>query len=185
MEIKNLTKLFGDKTVFDNYSLLIPDNKITYIMGESGSGKTTLLKMISGIDKDFSGEINGCPDKISYVFQEPRLFPSLNVRSNIEIIEKGGDLTVDNVLSMVELSNDALLTPDELSGGMKMRLSIARALYYNGDLFLMDEPFSALDDELKNRILPEIFKYLKDKTVIIISHNIIEAEKYADNIVNL
>ena len=185
MEIKNLTKIFGKKIVFNNYSLLIPENKITYIMGESGSGKTTLLRMISGIDKDFSGEIIGCPDRISYVFQEPRLFPSLNVRSNIEIIEKGGDMTVDNVLELTELNNDALLTPDELSGGMKMRLSIARALYYNGDTFLMDEPFSALDDELKKRILPKIFEYLKGKTVIIVSHNINEAEKYADNVVKL
>ena len=185
MKINNLTKKFGEKIIFDNFSLDIPDGKITFIMGESGSGKTTLLRLISGLDKEFNGEIIKNTDKISCVFQEPRLFPALNASDNIEIVNKGGNLDITDVLKLVELENDATLFPAELSGGMKMRLSIARAVYYNGDIFIMDEPFAALDEELKDRILPGIFESLKGKTVLIVSHSIEDAEKYADNIIKI
>ena len=185
MEIKNLTKLFNDKVIFENYSVCIPENKITFIMGESGCGKTTLLKMICGLDKEYDGEILLSSNKLSCVFQEPRLFPTLTAKENIEIVGKGGDFSVLDVLKLVELDKDAELYPDELSGGMKMRLSIARALYYNGDIFVLDEPFSALDEELKDRILSKIFDALKGKTVLIVSHDPKEAEKYADNLIKL
>ena len=185
MEIKNLTKLFNDKVIFENYSVCIPENKITFIMGESGCGKTTLLKMICGLDKEYDGEILLSSNKLSCVFQEPRLFPTLTAKENIEIVGKGGDFSVLDVLKLVELDKDAELYPDELSGGMKMRLSIARALYYNGDIFVLDEPFSALDEELKDRILSKIFDALKGKTVLIVSHDPKEAEKYADNLIKI
>ena len=185
MEIKNLTKLFNDKVIFENYSICIPENKITFIMGESGCGKTTLLKMICGLDKEYDGEILLSSNKLSCVFQEPRLFPTLTVKENIEIVGKGGDFSVLDVLKLVELDKDAELYPDELSGGMKMRLSIARALYYNGDIFVLDEPFSALDEELKDRILSKIFDALNGKTVLIVSHDPKEAEKYADNLIKI
>ena len=185
MEIKNLTKLFNDKVIFENYSVCIPENKITFIMGESGCGKTTLLKMICGLDKEYDGEILLSSNKLSCVFQEPRLFPTLTAKENIELVEKGGDLSSEDVLKLVELDRDFHLYPNELSGGMKMRLSIARALYYNGDIFVLDEPFSALDEELKDRILSKIFDALKGKTVLIVSHDPKEAEKYADNLIKL
>ena len=185
MEIKNLTKLFNDKVIFENYSICIPENKITFIMGESGCGKTTLLKMICGLEKEYDGEILLSSNKLSCVFQEPRLFPTLTAKENIEIVGKGGDFSVLDVLRLVELDKDAELYPDELSGGMKMRLSIARALYYNGDIFVLDEPFSALDEELKDRILSKIFDALKGKTVLIVSHDPKEAKKYADNLIKL
>ena len=185
MEIKKLTKLFNDKVIFENYSVCIPENKITFIMGESGCGKTTLLKIICGLDKEYDGEILLSSNKLSCVFQEPRLFPTLTAKENIEIVGKGGDFSVLDVLRLVELDKDAELYPDELSGGMKMRLSIARALYYNGDIFVLDEPFSALDEELKDRILSKIFDALKGKTVLIVSHDPKEAEKYADNLIKI
>jgi len=185
MKIKELTKKFGEKTVFNKFSATIPDEKVTFIMGESGCGKTTLLRILLGLDKDHDGEIIGVGDKISAVFQEPRLFPALTVKENLELVEKGSRLSSAQLLKLVELDNNEHLYPDELSGGMKMRLAIARALYYFGDTFIMDEPFSALADELKKRLLPEIFKLLKGKTVIIVSHNINEANTYGDNIIKL
>lgn len=185
MEIKNLTKKFGNKLIFNNFSIKIPDRKVTYIMGESGCGKTTFLRILIGLDKDYSGEIKGVDSKISCVFQEPRLFPSLSVIGNLQLVEKGTRYTATEILSLVELEKDVDLYPKELSGGMKMRLSLARALYYNGDIFVMDEPFSALDEELKERLLPKIFELLKDKTVIIVSHNFTEANTYGDNIIKL
>jgi len=185
MEIKNLYKKFGDKIIFNNFSVNIPDGKISFIMGESGSGKTTLLRILMGLDTDYRGEINGSPKKISCVFQEPRLLPALTVEENLKIIEKSSSLSINQILDLVELSDDKNKYPSELSGGMKMRLALARALYYNGDLFIMDEPFSALDDEMKERILPEIFNLLNNKTVIIVSHNIEDADKYAENVIKI
>ena len=184
MKLNNITKSFASKKIFNNDNFEFNDKEITYIIGESGIGKTTILRMIAGLDKDFSGEITKSSDRIAYVFQEPRLFPFLSVYDNISISTPSSCYTVEEVLKLVELEQEINSLPSALSGGMKMRVALARAIYSDGDILLMDEPFSALDDELKSRILPKIFSYLKNKTVIIVSHNIEEANKYANNIIN-
>lgn len=184
MKIINLSKNFASKNIFNNDSFEFEDRKITYIVGESGIGKTTLLRIIAGLDKSFSGEIIDKSDKISYVFQEPRLFPNLSVKDNITLCADTSPYTADEMLNLVELDNELNSLPSSLSGGMKMRVALARAIYSNGDIYLMDEPFSALDDDLKDRILPKIFDYLKGKTVIIVSHNLEEANKFADKIID-
>lgn len=185
MIIKNLTKSFDKKLVFDNFSIEIPEKKLTIIEGKSGCGKTTLLRIISGLDLNFKGEIIKKSNKISYVFQEPRLFGAITVKQNLEIINNGTNLSIEEILSIVELEKEQKTYPNELSGGMKMRLSLARALYYNGDTFIMDEPFSALDNDMKSRIIPKVLNLLKGKTVIIVTHDVLEIEKYADNIIKL
>ena len=185
MKINNLTKQFSSKVIFDNFSVELQDKKVNYILGESGVGKTTLLKIIAGLDKNYKGEIFPSNQKISYVFQEPRLFPNLTVKENINITSEDSPYNVEALLEMLELKDEANALPTTLSGGMKMRIALARALYHNGDVYLMDEPFAALNEELKARILPKIFQHLKNKTVIIVSHNFDEANKYADNILNL
>ena len=185
MIINNLTKSFDKKLVFNNFSIEFPENQVSVIVGESGIGKTTLLRIIAGLDSDFSGTIIGNDKKISYVFQEPRLFDAITVKQNLELIEKGTNLSLEDVLSIVELDNEQHTYPNELSGGMKMRLSLARSLYYNGDIFLMDEPFSALDNDMKSRIIPKVFNILKDKTVIIVSHNAEEIKKYTNNLIKI
>ena len=96
---------------------------------------------------------------------------------------KAGTVTMD--VTKAIKANEKNAYPDTLSGGMKMRVALARAIYNNADLYLMDEPFSALNDELKERILPKIFDYLKDKTVIIVSHNVDEANAYANTIIKI
>lgn len=184
MKISNLTKKFGSKVIFENFNFEFKEKNITYIIGESGSGKTTLLRIIAGLDKDYQGNIEK-NDSISYVFQEPRLFPSINVSENISISSETSKYTVTELLDMLELTGEAESSISSLSGGMKMRVALARALYNDSDIFLMDEPFSALDEDLKSRILPKVFKLLKDKTVIIVSHNLDEANNYADTILNL
>jgi len=183
MKIINLTKSFDKKLIFDNFSIEIPPNKVTVISGESGIGKTTLLRIIAGLDSNYKGDIKEISDKISYVFQEPRLFNAITVKQNLELIQKGTDLSINEILSIVELENDADTYPGELSGGMKMRLSLARAIYYNGDIFLLDEPFSALDNDMKKRIIPKVFDIIKGKTVIVVTHNIEEISNYTDNLI--
>ena len=188
VDFKVKKNVFGKSdrlSAVQNANIEIRKGEIYGLVGESGCGKTTLLKMICGLDKEYDGEILLSSNKLSCVFQEPRLFPTLTAKENIEIVGKGGDFSVLDVLKLVELDKDAELYPDELSGGMKMRLSIARALYYNGDIFVLDEPFSALDEELKDRILNKIFDALKGKTVLIVSHDPKESEKYADKLIKI
>ncbi len=183
--INNLSKSFGNKIIFKNFTVNITKNKVTVIKGESGSGKTTLARIIAGLDNDYTGEITKKSTKLSYVFQEPRLFDAITVKQNLEIVENNSLLSVNELLSIVELDNDINTYPRELSGGMKMRLSIARAIRYNGDVFIMDEPFSALDNDMKKRLIPKIMSLLKNKTVIVISHDISELNKYVDNVLEL
>ena len=185
MRINNLTKKFGKKVIFDNSNFHFEEHGVTYIMGESGVGKTTLLRIIAQLDKDYKGEFNFSEKKISYIFQEPRLFPNLNVYENVKITSENSKYSVDEVLSYVELIDEKDSLPSSLSGGMKMRVALARAIYFDADIVLMDEPFAALDDDLKARILPKIFEILKNKAVIIVSHNLEEAKKYSDKIINI
>ena len=185
MRINNLHKNFGNKVIFNGESINFEPRMVTYILGESGIGKTTLLKILAGLDKNYKGEIKDGEGRLSCVFQEPRLFPNLTVEENIKIVCEKSRYTVEKILSILELESEAKSLPSALSGGMKMRVSLARAIYNDGDIFLMDEPFAALDEDLKKRILPKIFEILKNKTVIIISHNVNEANIYSDNIINL
>ena len=185
MKINNLTKKFGSKVIFNNFSLEFQDNKVNYLLGESGVGKTTILRIIAGLDMDFKGEIVPSNAKISCVFQEPRLFPKLTLKENVEIVSESSKYKIEDLLEILELENEVNSLPSSLSGGMKMRASIARALYHDGDVYLMDEPFAALNDELKARALPKIFELLKGKTVIIVTHNAEEANKFANKIINL
>ena len=185
MKINNLTKKFGNKTIFESFSCEFVDGKITYLLGPSGIGKTTLLRIISGLDKDYTGEITPKNLKFSYVFREPRLFEALSVEKNLKIVNPSSPYLVENILKIVELEEEKNSLPSTLSGGMKMRISLARALYNNADVYLFDEPFSSLDEETRERIIPRVFDLLKGKTVIVISHNLEEADKYADFKINL
>lgn len=185
MRIIGLSKHFGSKTVFKSFNCEILEGTVNLLVGESGSGKTTLLRILAGLDSDFIGKIEPKFDKISFVFQEPRLLGSLNVLENVKIVAKDSEKRAKLLLETLELSDSLKLFPSELSGGMKMRVNLARALNYDADLYLLDEPFSALDDDLKRRVLPKIFKYLSGKTVIIISHNPSEVRRYSKNIINL
>ena len=184
MKISNLHKSFGDKSIFKSLSYNFEDGKVTALMGESGIGKTTLLRIIAGLDNDYTGSIER-PTRISYVFQEPRLFSQISVLDNIKIVNDFPKHDVMKLLDLVELGECANMYPSELSGGMKIRLSLARAIYYNADLILLDEPFASLDEDTKNRIAPKIFKLLENKTIIFVTHNQNDAIKYSDNIIKI
>ena len=184
MKIHNLCKKFGNHTIFQNFNIDFEENKVTYLMGKSGIGKTTLLRIISGLDKDFEGEVN-FNGRLSYVFQEPRLFPNLTVLDNLKIVNSNPKYDANKILELVLLNGCERMLPSALSGGMKMRLSIARALYYDPDIVLMDEPFAALDEETREKIAENTFKLLKGKTVIVVSHNSDDASKYADKIITI
>ncbi len=175
MKIIDLSKKFGKKLLFDSFSLNIPDCGIIAISGESGCGKTTLLRIIAGLDKKYSGKIEyENIKKTAYVFQEPRLLPSCTVLENVALAldnDNKAKETAKKWLKKVGLENEFDTFPEELSGGMKMRVSIARALAFEGDILLLDESFNGIDAERTKSIMDMVIDYSKTKPCIVVSHN--------------
>jgi len=180
--IKNLTKKYGDKVVYENFNLDIKENKITVILGESGSGKTTLLRAMANLT-DYLGEITGIPDKKSMVFQTDRLIPNLTVKENLTLINP--DMDVEDALKRVGLDGTKDLYPKSLSGGMARRVAIVRALNFDAPVLFMDEPFINLDIAHKFNIIDKIKadQKVKPKTVIVVTHDVKEAVTMADRVV--
>lgn len=152
MRVQDLCVRYGEKTVLDHFSASF-DSGITLLTGPSGFGKTTLLRTIAGLIVPEHGTITGRPDKISFMFQEDRLFPWLNALQNILIVCDDEE-KARYYLKAVELEKEAQTMPDALSGGMRRRISFARALAYNADLLLLDEPFKGMDLPLVERLAP-------------------------------
>ena len=151
--------------VLDGINLNIPSNKITVILGRSGCGKTTLLRLVAGIEKFEQGDIQGANLKRkAYVFQEDRLMPWLDVKKNITFGIKNKDVDnkkINEIIQTVGLESFCSAYPSQLSGGMKQRVSIARAFAYNPDFIMMDEPFSALDFFTRKQMQEELLRIHK------------------------
>jgi len=195
MKLSNVTKAYGERRVFSALSLDIEQGKITCVMGPSGCGKSTLLRIIGGLtEHGGTVEYDGENKRVSVVFQNARLFPNLTVARNLDLVlkitekdkEKRGRC-VNEFLSKVGLTDAANLYPSALSGGMKQRVSLARAFIYPAPLLLMDEPFKELDISLKKQ-MTEFFKslYESDKrTTVLVTHDIDEAVTLGHKIVVL
>ena len=195
IKLVNVSKFYTvDKEsikVIDKIDLSIPENKITVILGRSGCGKTTLLRLVAGLEDFEQGEIIGVESKRkAYVFQEDRLMPWLDVKSNITFgIHKNeiDNSRINEIIETVGLEKFYNAYPSQLSGGMKQRVSIARAFAYNPDFIMMDEPFSALDyftrEQMQNELL-RIHERLKC-SILFVTHSIDEALILGDKIVVL
>ena len=165
--------------------------KITCVLGPSGCGKSTLLNIISGIIKDYAGEVVGFQKQdMSFVFQEDRLIPWLTVYDNMKFVLKGKypndklKEIISDYLLLVKMKDYHGFYPSDLSGGMKQRASIARALAYDGEIIIMDEPFKSLDIKIKIQLLKD-FKNICKKTkstAVFVTHDIDEAIEIGDKI---
>ena len=177
--------------VLDGINLDIHENKITVILGRSGCGKTTLLRLVAGLEELDQGEIQAANiKKKAYVFQEDRLMPWLNVKKNITFGIKDKNVSeekIDEIIETVGLKKFYNAYPSQLSGGMKQRVSIARAFAYNPDFIMMDEPFSALDYFTREQMQKELLN-IQEKTncsILFVTHSIDEALILGDKIVIL
>ncbi len=189
--IVGLGKRYGDKAVLDGIDIDIDDGSVCVVLGPSGCGKTTLLNILSGIDSDFSGSIHGFQGtRPGYAFQEDRLLPWKSALDNVALVLEGpygkaqAKCKALEALSSVGLGADAHKTPNALSGGMRKRVALARAMAFPSGLLLMDEPFSSLD--LKTRIaVMDLFIGLRKasgKTAILVTHDVREAIYLGDRI---
>ena len=152
MRIENLSVSYGDKKVLRSFTAQF-DAGITLLTGPSGYGKTTLLHTIAGLITPDEGRITGRPERISLMFQDDRLLPWLSALQNIEIVCDDKDRAM-HFLKAVELEHEAKSLPGSLSGGMRRRVALARALAYRADLLLLDEPFKGMDLALIRRLAP-------------------------------
>ena len=184
--IKNLYKSFGDHSVLKNVNLTIKEGSITCIMGQSGQGKTTLLNILMGFEKADSGEVFNIPKNKSAVFQENRLCEDFSVLSNIRLVNDNiSDATIVSHLHAVGLENEAYQKVSTLSGGMKRRVALVRAILAEKDILFLDEALKGLDEDTKNTTIQYILNNCKDMTILMVTHQKEEALKLNADIVYL
>ena len=175
LKIKNLTKAFDEKILFSSLSIDFSDRGIYALSGESGIGKTTLLRIIAGLEKADGGEVRKDGARVAYLFQEDRLIESLSAFDNIRLVSNASDEEIKAMLSQMDLGADIDGKVADFSGGMKRRVSIARALLFDAPLVLLDEPFRGLDEQTKAKVAAVMQKSLAQKTAILVTHSSEEA----------
>lgn len=172
IRLSKVCKSFATKRLFSDLSLEFPKGEISFIVGESGSGKTTLLHMVAGIEPMDSGEIKGlCKERVSVVFQEPRLISSISVLSNLRLVSDASFAELNRYVNEFGVNIDLHQKVSELSGGMKQRISIIRALIAEPSLLLLDEPFKSLDVRNKKIVMHKIRDFARGKTLILSTHD--------------
>ena len=202
IEIAAVTKQYGNaQVVLESIDLAVAKQEFISIIGPSGCGKSTILKLIAGLIFPTSGTIRvdgmtprSAREKISFVFQDATLLPWRTVKQNIglgleleHVPNERREKEIAALLDLVGLKNVARSYPRELSGGMKMRVSIARALATNPRLMLLDEPFAALDEMSRDRLNEEILRLRAEQnwTAVFVTHSVSEAVFLSDRIVVL
>ena len=183
IEIQDAMKAYGSVSVLDGFSLSLPSHGTVCLFGPSGCGKSTLLNCIAGLESLDSGLISGIEQKqISYLFQEDRLLPWSTAEQNISAVlpgENSRERALD-WLHLVGLDGVGNQYPCQLSGGMRRRVAIARAMAYGGDIYLLDEPFQRLDVHNRRQIADCIEQTTADKLKILVTHDQQEAKRLSD-----
>lgn len=185
-------KVFGNGfRALDPIDLSLPRSEITVLVGPSGCGKTTLLRMAAGLTAPTTGRMTRHTDRMSYVFQDPTLLAWRSVQANVELVARLQKVPrqerrdrASQAIDMVGLRGFEKAYPRELSGGMRMRVSLARAVTNDPELLLMDEPFAALDEFNREKMGSELLHLWRERglTVMFITHSISEAVRLGHQI---
>lgn len=190
IKLENLCVSYEDLDVISDLHYTFTNNAITVLYGPSGCGKTTLLNAMAGL-VCYSGHIIASAN-VSYIFQEDRLLPWMTVYDNVafvlkEMPEEKRQERIMHHLTLVGLENHKDDYPDQLSGGMKRRVSIARAFAYPSEILLMDEPFKGLDKTLKDQIMGDFLSLWQEdrRTVVFVTHDEYEAKFLGTKIIEL
>ncbi len=192
LELKEVTKRYHGQLILDRVSMAVAGNEVMGLLGPSGCGKSTILKMFAGLVRPDSGMVTRGSQRIGFVFQEHRLIPWKTAGENVSfslrasgVAKKEALCQTQRILERVGLEDDIDHYPNQLSGGMCQRVSIARALAIEPEILLLDEPFSALDLELKNNLLDflrTLVREHREMTVLYVTHNPSELEGLARSI---
>ena len=205
LELKDLSHSYdGSEISLKNISLTVNKAEKVSILGPSGSGKSTLLRLIAGLEKPYSGTITiqgkvvsdqdhlVAPEKrnVGLVVQNKALFPHLTVQKNIGFgIKKNQEKTkiISDLLNLFKIEHLSNKYPHEISGGEQQRTAIARSMAPGPELLMLDEPFSALDRELKEELYAELNQIFKERqrTIILVTHDLDEAKVLSDKQINL
>lgn len=192
---ENVQKKFdgSSRTLFAGLNLTLEEGEFTCLVGPSGCGKSSLLRLVAGLDTPTRGSVQKGSGPLGFVFQEARLLPWRNVEENLNLPfelrnEKVPPGTIEESLELVRLQKNVLpLFPHQLSGGMKMRVALARALLIQPQLLLMDEPLAALDENTRQLLQEEIARLheMKNVTTLFVTHSLSEALYLSDRILIL
>ena len=176
---------YGETPLLEDVSFSLPQNGVLCFSGPSGCGKTTLLRLIAGLEAPTAGTITTEKDtKVSMVFQENRLLPWLTAEENVALVCHD-TVRTEEALRAVLLWDERDKYPEELSGGMQRRVAIARALAYGGDILILDEPFTGLDQALCRSIAEEICRKFNDKLILLVTHSEEEARMFGATVIPL
>ena len=192
LRLENVSRSFGELEVLRHLSLEVEVGEFVAVVGPSGCGKTTLLNLFSGFDKPTAGRVV-CTGRVRMVYQQDGLFPWATVAENISMglseikDEAERRQQLGEMLSLIKLKGFEQHYPHQLSGGMRQRVELARALSGAADTLLLDEPFSSLDYLTRLRLRRELARMLKERprTVVLVTHDIEEAAQLADRVVVL
>ncbi len=174
IRLEHISKKFDQKDVLADISMTFTEGRISCIMGASGSGKTTLINILMGIIKPDSGELKGVSDKkIAAVFQEDRLIEHWNALKNVLLVcdRNISENLVNTHLNEVGLTGYENKTVKQLSGGMRRRVALVRAMLADSDLLILDEPFKGLDESLRQQVIQYVIRHSTNKTVIVVTHD--------------
>ncbi len=173
--MEKINKSYGNKEVLRDFTTKFEEGTVTFITGESGIGKTSIIRILMGLEGYQSGSISGLEGKeISVVFQDDCLCDKLSLDKNLSMVidgQQGKEQDLDRLLGIFGLEGYRHKRVAELSGGMKRRLAILRAILYPHNLMILDEPFKGLDEENKKLVMGQVGKSLVGKTAIIVTHD--------------
>ena len=198
IELTGVSKVYGKGRAallaLDNVSLTVAEGEFVCLIGASGCGKSTMLSLVAGLDTPTSGQISTGGRRVTLMFQEPALFPWLTAARNVELAlhargvpKRERRARTAELLKAVHLDGFGGRRPHELSGGMRQRVAMARALAQDADVLLMDEPFGALDAMTRDLLHEELDRICAERalTVLFVTHNVREAGRLGDRVIVL